>query len=279
LNIALNVGASIFYADHHQMGDKPEHKNLDAHINTASNTCTALIVSAYLKDQLKKDSHAWAIVAAFGDNITIAAEALCDKAGYNEEQINQLRRLGICMNYNGYGEDVSDLFYHPAELYKIAVQYTSPFKFIENESEVFSTLFNGYESDMAKALKIKPSYKSETAAMFILPDEKWARRVSGVAGNKLANLYPDRAHAILTKNKKLTTLDKSVNYKMTYQVSIRAPKNILTGADEIAIKFGGGGRKGAAGIDVLDSNKLSLLQQVIDIHYQKNNLLEHKIVD
>jgi hypothetical protein len=252
LNESLNAGASVFYADHHQMGDKPEHENLDAHVNTASNTCTALIVSAYLKDQLKKESHAWSIVAAFGDNITIVAEALCNKAGYNEEQIKQLRTLGICMNYNGYGADISDLFYHPAELYKIAVEYASPFEFIENEAEVFHTLSNGYENDMAKALKTEPSHKAEKAAMYILPNEKWARRVSGVLGNELANQYPDRAHAILTE-RLMGVNDPNGDEEITYQVSIRAPKNNLNGADLIAEKFGGGGRKGAAGIDILPS--------------------------
>ena len=257
LNKALNSGANVFYADHHQMGDKPEHENLDAHINTASNTCTALIVSAYLKSQLKKESHAWAIVAAFGDNITIVAEALCNKAGYSEEQTNQLRTLGICMNYNGYGADVSDLFYHPADLYKIAVKYASPFEFIENEFEVFNTLSNGYESDMAKALQTKPSHESETAAMFILPNEKWARRVSGVVGNELANQFPDRAHAILTKREEL------IGDESTYQVSIRAPKNNLIGADVIAAKFGGGGRKGAAGVDILTESNMNKLVDLL----------------
>lgn len=251
LNKALNAGANVFYADHHQMGDKPEHEGLDAHINTASNTCTALIVSAYLKGQLKKESHAWAIVAAFGDNITIVADALCNKAGYSEEQIDKLRTLGICMNYNGYGADVSDLFYHPADLYKIAVKYASPFEFIENELEVFNTLSNGYKEDMAKALQAELSHVSESAALSILPNKRWARRVSGVVGNELANRYPDRAHAILTEREKLE------DGQLTYQISIRAPKNNPFGADLIALKFGGGGRKAAAGIDVLKENNLA----------------------
>jgi hypothetical protein len=253
LNKVLNAGANVFYADHHQMGDKPEHENLDAHINTAPNTCTSLIISAYLKGKLKKESHAWAIVAAFGDNITTVAEALCDKAGYSEEQKNQLRKLGICMNYNGYGADISDLFYHPAELYKIAVKYALPFEFIENESEVFKTLSNGYENDLEKALKTEPSHKTEKAAMYILPNEKWARRVSGLMGNELANQYPDRAHAILTECP-MGVNSPNGDKKITYQVSIRAPKNNLNGADLIATKFGGGGRKGAAGIDILPSS-------------------------
>ena len=254
LHATLDAGANVFYADHHQSGDIPEHKNLTALINTASNTCTALIVNAYLKGAYQD----WAIVAAFGDNITKVAEALCAKTNYSQEQINQLRTLGICMNYNGYGENLDDLYYHPADLCRIAVQYVSPFGFMKNEANVFNTLSNGYADDMEKALQTKPIYESETAAMFILPNEKWARRVSGVVGNELANQYPDRAHAILTEKEQ--NIDEVGGVREpTYQVSIRAPKNNPVGADVIANKFGGGGRSGAAGIDEFsscDSRKL-----------------------
>lgn len=264
LNSALNAGAHVFYADHHQSGDIPEHKNLTALINTASNTCTALIVSAHLKGRLKKESHAWAIVAAFGDNITKVAEALCVKAGYDDEQKNQLQILGVCMNYNGYGADLDDLFYSPAELYKIAVKYDSPFEFIKNEAEVFNTLYNGYGDDMARALQIEPSHESETAAMFILPNEKWARRVSGVVGNELANQFPDRAHAILTEREE-KVVGENGEEELTYQVSIRAPKNNPVGADVIANQFGGGGRKAAAGVDELNSLSLKSLKKSLDV--------------
>ena len=262
LHATLDAGASVFYADHHQSGDIPEHKNLTALINTASNTCTALIVSAHLKGRIKKESHAWAIVAAFGDNITKVAEALCVKTGYDDEQVNQLRTRGICMNYNGYGANLDDLFYSPAELYRIAVKYTSPFEFIQNEAEVFHTLSNGYDDDMKKALQTKPSHISESAAMFILPNEKWARRVSGVVGNELANQFPERAHAILTK------CDEKVNgpcseKESSYQVSIRAPKNNPTGADLIASQFGGGGRKSAAGINKLNESNIETLFEAL----------------
>ena len=252
LNRILDAGATVFYADHHQAGDIPEYENLSAHINTASNTCTALIINAFLKGAYKE----WAIAAAFGDNITSVAEAMCAKAGYTPVQIEQLRKLGVCMNYNGYGADLEDLFYHPADLYRIAVQYTSPFDFIAEETEVFDTLVTGYDEDMAKALAVKPSHVSEKAAMFILPNKKWARRVSGVVGNELANQFPNRAHAILTERDEMAE-DADGSKEKSYQVSIRAPKNNPLGADEIANNFGGGGRKGAAGIDVIISNRLT----------------------
>jgi hypothetical protein len=175
----------------------------------------------------------------------LVAEKLCEKAGYSTAQVESLRTLGVCMNYNGYGACLDDLFYHPSDLYKIAVQYQSPFDFIKNAKEIFVALKDGYQQDMAKALSVVPFYENETVAMFILPNEKWARRVSGVVGNELANRFSNRAHAILTERK------EKIDGEVTYQVSIRAPKNNPVGADVIAAKFGGGGRKGAAGIDVL----------------------------
>ena len=89
--------------------------------------------------------------------------------------------------------------------------------------------------------------------MIMLPNEQWARRISGVLGNELANKYPDRAHAILTER------EEQVDGKPTYLVSIRAAKNNLVGADTIAVKFGGGGRKGAAGIDRLLETEIDAL--------------------
>ncbi len=246
LQKALDAGANVFYCDHHQPGDIPLHENLQTHINTAANTCTSLIVNTLLKGRFEE----WALVAAFGDNITVVAEKLCEKAGYSTEQIDDLRTLGVCMNYNGYGANLDDLFYHPGDLYKSAVQYQSPFDFIKNEKEVFTALKNGYEQDMKKALSTKATHKNESVALFILPNEKWARRVSGVFGNDLANHHPNRAHAVLTVRA------EKIESEITYQVSIRAPKKNPVGADEVAVKFEGGGRKGAAGIDSLLAGKI-----------------------
>ncbi|MEY8200036.1 MAG: DHH family phosphoesterase [Colwellia sp.] len=254
LQAALAAGAKVFYVDHHQAGEIPQHENLQAHINTAANTCTSLIVNAYLKSRFEE----WAIVAAFGDNITVVAEKLCEKAGYSAQQVDHLRTLGVCMNYNGYGASLDDLFYHPADLYRIASQYESPFNFIESEVDVFSKLKNGYEQDMKKALAVKAFQESEKSAMFILPNEKWARRVSGVLGNELANRFPARAHAVLTEHGGKYE-GQNVNEGRIYQVSIRAPRNNPVGADEIAAKFGGGGRKGAAGVDVLQHSQINSL--------------------
>jgi hypothetical protein len=241
---ALNAGANVFYADHHQSGEIPDHPALEAYINTAANTCTGLIIDYYLKGQYRE----WAIVAAYGDNINQVADEYATYAELTDEQRQQLRALGVAMNYNGYGASEEDLFYHPADLYKLAAPYQSPFDFIKERADVYKTLTEGYATDLEKGLNITPVRSSDNAAMIMLPNEQWARRISGVLGNELANQYPDRAHAILTEREEQVEGPGSKKEK-TYLVSIRAAKSNLVGADTIAVKFGGGGRKGAAGID------------------------------
>jgi len=82
--------------------------------------------------------------------------------------------------------------------------------------------------------------------VFILPDERWARRVSGVYSNQLANGSPGRGHAVLTERA-----------DGTYLVSVRAPLDNKVGADELCRRFPtGGGRKAAAGINALPADQL-----------------------
>jgi len=110
---------------------------------------------------------------------------------------------------------------------------------------------------MRSGLTISPKYQTDKLAVICLPDEKWARRVSGVLGNELANQFPDRAHAIV-----------SVKDADHYLVSIRAPNSNRSGADEIAGQFPtGGGRKAAAGINALPMNQLDQLIEVMEKQY------------
>ena len=99
---------------------------------------------------------------------------------------------------------------------------------------------------MALGLAAPVLTESASSLVVKLPDEAWARRVSGVLGNELANRNPDKACAIVT--------EKADN---TYLVSIRAPLNNRSGADEVARLFPtGGGRKAAAGINALPADQL-----------------------
>lgn len=233
----LEQGASIFYVDHHQSGEIPKHKNLKTLINTDANTCTSLLINDYLEGKFR----AWAVTAAFGDNLFDIAKQAAYPLSLSENQLEQLKTLGICINYNSYGSSIADLNFAPDLLYQELQAYSSPFDFMADNGEVYEKLLAGYSDDMACAEQISPDYKTEKIAVYLLPDELWARRVNGVFGNQLANNHPDRAHAVVC-----------FNSQKGYQVSVRAPLNNKTGADELCSSFPtGGGRKAAAGINHL----------------------------
>ena len=238
----LEQGASIFYVDHHQADNIPEHKHLTTLIDTDENTCTSLLVNDYLEGKYRE----WAVVAAFGDNLSESAKQAAFPLSLSENQLQQLKMLGICINYNSYGQSIADLDFAPDLLFRELQPYTTPFDFISNNIEVYEKLLDGYSNDLASAGHINPEYHTNKIAVYILPDETWSRRVNGVFANELANNNPDRAHAVLY-----------VNNQNGYQISVRAPLNNKTGADELCASFPtGGGRKAAAGINHLAIDQL-----------------------
>jgi len=242
VNYFLEQGVEIFYADHHQAGDIPKHSKLTALIDTGPNTCTSLIVNQHLNGQYPM----WAVTAAFGDNLSQSAEELAKTLNISANDLKQLKKLGTYINYNGYGSCIEDLHFSPDKLYQEMASYSSPLDFINNNSLIYTQLENGYLEDMLNAEKTPTEYENEKIAVYLLEDQPWARRVSGVFGNDLANQFPDRAHAVLT-----VTPDND------FQVSVRAPLNNKTHADELCASFPtGGGRKAAAGINHLPSNNL-----------------------
>ncbi|OIQ24180.1 DHH family phosphoesterase [uncultured Vibrio sp.] len=250
---ALDLGVDVFYADHHQSGDIPKHSRLDANIDLDANTCTALIVDKLLKGKY----HLWAITAAYGDNLIAVADELADKQGLSQQQKEQLKELGTLINYNGYGANVEDLHYHPADLYRALIAYTSPFDVIADTQSPYYTLQKAYQEDMDKALAIEAQYRSETLGLFELPNNAASRRISGVYGNLLANQAPDSAHAVLTEN-----ADGS------YTVSLRAPLNNKQGASDICGQFAtGGGRAAAAGINALNKSEVERFIQAVEAAY------------
>ncbi|MBT5399965.1 DHH family phosphoesterase [bacterium] len=232
----LELGVEIFYADHHQSGDLLNHKNFRAHINESSNICTSLIINKYLSGKYQE----WAIVGAYGDGMDKSARIIANKADLSKDDRAQLRLLGICINYNSYGENEMDLLYHPSLLYKLLKHNYNPFDFISNESGVYNKLLDSYYSDISKAKAISPEIESDNVSIIFLPDESWSRRVVGVYANLLMQSNKNRAHALMVINK-----DKS------YLVGVRAPYNNKIGADILCSIFGGGGRRGAAGINNL----------------------------
>jgi hypothetical protein len=255
VNEFLNRGAHIFYVDHHQPGEIPQHPHLTTLINTDSAICTSLLVNQYLNGKYPL----WAITAAFGDNLNRSAEQLAASLNLNRAELEILKGLGICINYNGYGGSLDDLHFAPDRLYREMAGYQSPFDFISGKPDIFTQLQQGYQDDMALAQCMTPEYQSDAVAVFILPDAAWARRVNGVFGNFLANQHPSRAHAVITPNP-----------GNDYQAGVRAPLANKTGADEFCSFFpSGGGRKAAAGINHLPYDQLTTFIEKFEAFYSR----------
>ncbi|MEW5787534.1 MAG: DHH family phosphoesterase [Pseudomonadota bacterium] len=237
----LGKGVKVRWFDHHAPGELPDHPNFQATIDTAADVCTSLLVDRFLNGAQRP----WAVAAAFGDNLHDAARRAAEPLGYDAGQLDALRELGECLNYNGYGDSLADLHFHPADLYRALHPYADPFAFIA-ESAQFKTLRDGYRQDMELAKAVQAAEVRPSGAVFILPDAPWARRVSGVYANDLASAHPQRAHAMLSRSP-----------KGHYVVSVRAPLNNKSGADELCKQFEtGGGRKAAAGINVLPEDRI-----------------------
>ena len=232
----LAAGARCRYFDHHATGEIPQHANLKIYIDTAPDTCTSLIVDRYLDGS----QTLWAVVAAFGDNLPGPAQrAAAAGADLDDSDLQRLRELGECLNYNAYGETVNDLHYHPADLFETVSHYRDPRDFISGEP-VFEVLRNALADDFDRAGSIVPQFATAGTALYVLPDAAWSRRIHGHFANQLASRHPLRAHAML------------VSRHGGYSVSVRAPLESPRGADTLCLKFEtGGGRQAAAGINWL----------------------------
>lgn len=236
----LEGGARISYFDHHFAGEIPPHPGLETFIDSAPDVCTSLLVDRFLQGRHR----IWAVAGAFGDNLHAAARRAAEPLSLGQAQLAALQSLGVCLNYNAYGESVADLYFPPDKLYRLLHPYPDPFAFMAEEA-AFRQLQQGYAEDMAKAEGIAPEMATESCALYLLPDAAWSRRVSGSFGNSLAQNWPQRAHALLTKR------------QGGFTVSVRAPLVSPTGADELCRRFDtGGGRKAAAGINHLPESML-----------------------
>lgn len=249
LTSVLESGASVLYFDHHFPGEIPDHPNLLATIDTQAEICTGLLVNQHLKNAYPL----WAITAAFGDNLHQAATNAAQGLSLSSDDMSRLEVLGTLLNYNGYGATVDDLFFAPDKLFEKLLPYENPLDFVKQD-DTFTTLENGYHSDMDNARSVPAELESDTCALFVFPMEKWSRRVGGVYGNLLARENPDRAHALL-----------SAISDDTFQVSVRAPLSRREGADELCRQFpSGGGRKAAAGINQLSINDVDQFSRAFE---------------
>lgn len=249
----LEQGAEVFYVDHHHTGEVPNHPKLRSLIDTDANICTSLLIDRHLNHRFT----AWAVTAAFGDNLQASALHAAESLKLSALELDQLLKLGQCINYNAYGEQIEDLHIAPDNLYRQLSGFVSPFDFIAERFDLYQSLLDAYHSDMALAYPVKAEFDNGQVAVFVLPDEKWARRISGVWSNALANDNPAKAHAVL-----------NLTASGDFRVSVRAPLLHKTGADELCRRFPtGGGRKAAAGINHLPSEDLLLFINALASQY------------
>ena len=252
LNTLLDAGKPVHYVDHHHPGDIPSHPNLRANIDMSPTTCTSLLVDNELKGQFR----AWAVTAAFGDNLLQSARETAKSLGLTEHQLATLERLGTLINYNGYGASLDDLFFAPDALYHQMQPFADPLAFAA-EGDTYATLDEGYNADMAQAEALQPTEHGEKHAIYVFPNARWARRVSGVYANTLVHSAPSAAHAILTEKP-----------DGGYLVSVRAPLDNRTGADALVRQFDtGGGRAAAAGINHLPAEDFGRFSAALKSQY------------
>ena len=237
----LAAGANVRYFDHHHAGDVPNDPRLEPHLDMSASVCTSLLVDAYLEGKQR----AWAITGAFGDSLTKEATALAETLGFSSESIAALKDLGVCINYNAYGESIEDLHVAPAVLAEEMRGHADPLEFART-SQTFARMRAGYDDDMKKARELAPHREAAAALVYVLPDAPWARRASGVFANEVARANAKRAIAIV-----------SVKSSGDYLVSLRVPADAKIGADVFCRRFpSGGGRKTAAGINHLPKSDL-----------------------
>jgi hypothetical protein len=237
----LAAGARVRYFDHHFAGEIPAHPGLEAHIDAAPEVCTSLLVDRWLNGAHR----AWAVTAAFGDNLDAAARRAAEPLGLSGAELECLRELGELLNYNSYGDSLLDLHFHPAELYQAVQPYADPLEFFRAAPQV-AVLQRGYAEDLAQAQAREPLLDAPAGRVFRLPNVSWARRVQGVFANRLANDAPERATALIVDNP-----------DGTLKVSVRAPLARRFGADALCRPFStGGGRAAAAGINRLPPEQL-----------------------
>ncbi len=192
-------------------------------------------------------------MGAFGDNLAATARRMADAAGITDKaRMVRWRELGECLNYNAYGIDERDLVYPPAELFRALQPYADPDAFIDSGPHL-ERLREARKADLDRALRVAPLLDGKRACVRALPDERWSRRVIGTLANVLVDRDPKRAHAVAVP------VDAQ-----RLQVSLRVPADAPVTADAVCRRFGGGGRRIAAGIDALPPTQLAEFAEALE---------------
>ena len=240
---ALEIGAHVRYFDHHFAGEIPHHRLLEAHIDASPTMCTSLIVDRHLAGRYR----AWAVVAAFGDNLHAQANEAAAPLGLGRTEIETLRELGECLNYNAYGRNLADLHFHPAQLYLRMRPYADPLAFCSQAPEL-DILRRASAGDLQQALALPVEKVGGDAIVVFMPEAAWSRRVAGTFANELSRRHVDRTVALLVRN------------GTGYQVSLRAPESGASAVHLLAQQFeSGNGRARSAGIQFLPESDVARL--------------------
>lgn len=247
LEAMLGAGIRVRWFDHHSGAEPPAHPLMQADIDEAADVCTSVIVDRAI-DGLHRP---WAVVGAFGDNLAATARRLAATLTTDAETVEYWRRIGETLNYNAYGASVADLVFDPADVYRAMEPYDDPIAFA-NYSPLVATIEVAMRDDLRLGLGILPSVQRGHAAVYELPAAPWARRVAGTLANRLAPGDSRAVVAVLTPDP-----DGGV------MVSLRVPPDAPETADAFARRFGGGGRRCAAGIANWPSDRLRELRSAL----------------
>jgi len=255
LRLLQNPTTLVTWYDHHEPGDIPSSIRLTTRISTSRGACTGLLVHADLLAQGLGQDPRWAALAAWGDNLPEAAEALLAPLHPTAESYSALREAGTLLNYNAHGENPSDVLFQPLDVATRMAAFRDPEAFIR-ESGFIEPLRRQMEEDEEKMVglggEVVTSGHGE-AALYTLPGEAWARRMGSTWASRAALEHPGRAIAMLHP------LDDG-----HYQVSIRAPRNRKDAppASALAGEFpSGGGRALAAGINRMPAADIEVFRR------------------
>jgi hypothetical protein len=242
--LLANSHAHVTWYDHHDPGEPFSHPDLVLHINQAPETCTAVIVNAAHGHR----QPLWAAMAAFGDNLPATASALASTGGASAHEAVLLRRVGVLLNYNAYGEKGDDMLFDPADLAARMAPFRNALDFCWEES-ILGPLAAQFESDRDRFQALLPLASAPGASAYLVPDEPFARRYGATWANERVLENPGEALAVIHPAE-----------DGTYKISIRAPRDAgasVRSASDLAKEFPtGGGRKLAAGIDALPADQL-----------------------
>jgi single-stranded DNA-specific DHH superfamily exonuclease len=238
----LAAGARLIWFDHHFAGELPDHPGLEAHLDPSPKVCTSLLVDRHLGGAHR----AWAVTAAYGDNLAEPAREAAAPLGLSPSALAELQELGELINYNAYGDSLADLCVRPDALYRAIQPHADPLEFARRAPES-AKLREGFAADLAQAEGREPLLDEPARRVFRFPNEPWARRVMGIYANRLASASPERATALIMDNP-----------DGTLRISVRAPLRHPHGADALCHAFPtGGGRAAAAGINALPPAELA----------------------